>query len=205
MQPAGFETTTLGMHECIPYELSTVFPFHVLPQKALPFGMHKCIPYAKSDISVQNATEKRYRAGNGVTITANPPWKIGRGASPLNSYLPVKHFVKWCSHLFASAEAERNLRDQPSAEYIEQDVLLGGQGGNKNQQGEDQGKSFASGGDVFHLFQTLEAEPAQLTVEGGEEIVRGIQGINQAHSKIPQPAAFNLRAGIGGGQQQEKD
>ena len=63
MQPAGFETATLGMHECIPYESSVFFPFHVLPQKMLPCGMHKCIPYAKLDISVQNATAKTLPGG----------------------------------------------------------------------------------------------------------------------------------------------
>ena len=76
MQPAGFETATLGMHECIPYELSAVFPFHVLPQKTLPCGMHKCIPYAKLDISLP---QKRYRAGNGVTTAANPRVKLAAG------------------------------------------------------------------------------------------------------------------------------
>ena len=77
MQPAGFETATLGMHECIPYKSSAVFPFHVLPQKMLPCGMHKCIPYAKLVISLP---QKRYRAGNGVTITANPRGKLAAGA-----------------------------------------------------------------------------------------------------------------------------
>ena len=33
--------------------------------------------------------QKRYRAGSGVTIAANPPCEIGCGASPKNSNLPV--------------------------------------------------------------------------------------------------------------------
>ena len=34
-----------GMHECIPYESSAIFPFNILPQISLPGGTHKCVPY----------------------------------------------------------------------------------------------------------------------------------------------------------------
>ena len=83
-------------------------------------------------------------------------------------------------------------------------MLLGGEGRDTYQDGEDQCEVSDGGMEIFAIPNAYPAEPADQTVDGGEEVVRGVYHIDECDCGSPESVRIGLRPGHGGGHCKEE-